>query len=493
MKKFKTSLLCIIVAIALIVSIFAVKQTKKENDAFQTGSSYITAENLALAFDSKVTDGNNNTCFTSHGKKDTAVTIDLGEEKEFNSIVLKEDGLNIKSFSILISQDGEQFETIYKSDKIEYHRLCTFDRVKARFVKLFVDEADRFFKLKEIEIYNQQPVHTNNFKRTAYIVNSCFYDILNNEALSESQKHTEIEKMLNSHNFSSLTNVIFYNGISFDKDGAVYVGNPEESQSKALDEFRYMINCMREFGNPDLKISYCIGLSADADKNIAMKEQETLISNMISLAETVGTDGIDIDYEFPQSKEDYQIFGDFLIALKDRMKSKMPNGKNSLLSCAFGTRDIDYPQEVIDCLDMVNMMTYDIFDQDGQHSSFWSCAVQGAKYLESIGFSKEQINIGIPFYGTQIDALMEQYIYKNIDTFNYFENTYTFASYLDGSPTEVYFNSPAMVRDKTAYAMLAGYGGIMVWEFACDTDYSSPYSLWKAVDTAIEQFGGDAE
>lgn len=493
MKTFKTSILCIIIAVALTVSVFTVKQNQKNDDTFQAETSYITAENLALAFDSKVTDGNNNTSFKSHSKKDTAITIDLGEEKEFNSIVLKEDGLNIKSFSILISQDGEQFETIYKSDKIEYHRLCTFDSVKARFVKLFIDEADNFFKMKEIEIYNQQPVNTDNFRRTAYIVSSCFYEILNNEALSQIQKHTEIEKMLKSYNFSALTNVIFYNAISFDKDGNVYVGNPEESQSKAVDEFKYMIDCMREFGNPRLKISYCIGFSADADKNIAMKEQGTLIGNMISLAKEVGIDGIDIDYEFPQSNEDYQIFGDFLIALKDKMNTEMPNGEESLLSCAFGTRDIDYPQEVIDCLDMVNMMTYDIFDQDGQHSSFWSCAVQGAKYLEDIGFSKEQINIGIPFYGTQVDALMEQYIYKNIDSFNYFENTYTFESYLDGSPTEVYFNSPAMVHDKTAYAMLAGYGGIMVWEFACDTDYSSPYSLWRAVDTAIDQFGGEAE
>lgn len=40
MKKFKTSIFCIIIAIALTVSVFAVKQTNKENDTFQTGSSY---------------------------------------------------------------------------------------------------------------------------------------------------------------------------------------------------------------------------------------------------------------------------------------------------------------------------------------------------------------------------------------------------------------------------------------------------------------------
>lgn len=139
---------------------------------------------------------------------------------------------------------------------------------------------------------------------------------------------------------------------------------------------------------------------------------------------------------------------------------------------------------------MVNMMTYDIFDQDGEHSSFWSCAVQGAKYLEEVGFSKEQINIGIPFYGTQVDALVEQYSYKDAQGFDYYKNRYIFNSYYNGAPTEVYFNSPAMVRDKTAYALLNEYGGIMVWHFSCDTDYSSDYSLWKAAYTAVNQFGG---
>ena len=237
--------------------------------------------------------------------------------------------------------------------------------------------------------------------------------------------------------------------------------------------------------------SFCTGFSADPDKNIAMKEQSVLADNFINLANEFGFDGIDIDYEFPQSDEDYKIFGDFLIYLKQNMTEKM-TAENPILSCAFGTRDIDYPPDVIEAIDMVNMMTYDMFDQDGEHSSFWSCAVQGAQYLESIGFAKDKINIGIPFYGTQNKALMEQYIYKNLSNQDYFSNYYKTDTYLaDGSQTDVYFNSPAMVRDKTAYALLSGYGGIMVWHNSCDIDYNSPYSLWKAVDTAINQFGGD--
>ena len=290
---------------------------------------------------------------------------------------------------------------------------------------------------------------------------------------------------------ASITHVFFYCSASFDESGKVFLGSSDSDQEKQMQELEFMVKCMRDFGNADLKISFVIGFSADPAKNTAMQEKDVLINNIISFANEFGFDGVDFDYEFPITSEDYSIFSEFLVALKDKMKTDMHNKEESTISCAFGTMGAEYPAETIQAIDMVNMMTYDIFDQDGEHSSFWSCAVQGAEYLESVGFSKEQINIGIPFYGTQTDALMEQYIYKDLENTDYYSNYYSVQTYLkDGSQTEVYFNSPAIVRDKTAYALLAGYGGIMVWHGACDTDFDSPNSLWRAVDTAVEQFGG---
>lgn len=494
MKRIKTSILCIIIAIALMVSVFAVKQVKTADDTFQTDSSYITPENLALNKGKekfkKLTDGNPSTGFKSPRKSNTAIDIDLENAKEINCIVLKEDGLNIKDFTILISEDGKTYSQIYHGDKIEYHRLCTFDAVTARYIRIFVNESDNFFRLKEIEVYNQPKVNSDDFRMTGYVLNSDFYEILQNDEIKD--KHSAIKNMLESYHFSGLTHVNFYCGISFNENGNVFVGDSSGDLQKQKKELQYMVDCMREYGKENLKITYVIASgSGNPAINTAMHDnKDVFIKNLISVANEFGFDGIDFDYEFPQSDYDYQVFGDFLVELKSHMLTDMNVKEDCILSCAFGTRDIHYPQKVIDAIDTVNMMTYDIFDQDGQHSSFWSCAVQGAKYLEKIGFSKEQINIGIPFYGTQVDALMEQYIYKYISGFDYYENTYTFNSYLDGSPTEVYFNSPAMVRDKTAYALLNEYGGIMVWHFSCDTDYASDYSLWKAAYTAAAQFGG---
>lgn len=495
MKKFKISVLCVLLAVAMTVTVFALERRGSTDGTFQTDSSYMTAENLALQKGGeavrKLTDGDVSTTLTSYHKRDVYFDIDLGSVQPINCIILKEKGLNVQSFSLLVSEDGAQYQTVYKGDKIEYHRLCTFDTVSVRYVRVFVHEADRFFRLKEVEVYFQPQVESDTFRNTAYVLSSDFSAILQDASLSEAERDTAVREMLGGYNFAALTHVNFYCGVSFDSNGTVFVGSPDGDGQQAVRELAYMVGCMRAFGDPNLKITYVIGIgSGDPATNPAMDaNREVFIGNLIALANQAGFDGIDIDYEFPQSDYDYQVFGDFLVALKARMTAEMDVGEACILSCAFGTRDINYPAEVVEAIDIVNMMTYDIFDADGQHASFWS-VVQGAKYLESIGFSKAQINIGIPFYGTQTDALMEQYIYKDIAAPEYYENTYTVASYLDNSPTQVYFNSPAMVRDKTAYALLAGYGGIMVWHFSCDTAYSSENSLWRAVNTTVEQFGG---
>lgn len=495
MKKFKASLLCLLVAAVVICGVFPLRHTLAAQEIFQPQSGYITAENLALGTASgsasRLTDANFSTGYKSFRKGNTSIELDLGRAQPFNCIILKENGLNIKSFTILASADGETYQTVYEGDKVEYHRLCTFDTVNARYIRVLVNASDRFFELREIEVYNQPQVDRPDFRVTGYVVSDDFTSVLQDEALSVQEKYSTMLQMLQAHNFAGLTHVYFYCGASFDENAAVFLGEAGSDQQAARSDLALMLRCMRDTGHADLKISCVFGIGTGyAAMHPAMGEnQNTFISNLIDFAENLGFDGIDFDYEFPQSDADYQVFGDFLVALKARMHAEM--GEDALLSCAFGTRDITYPAEVVEALDMVNMMTYDIFDQDGQHSSFWSCAVQGAKYLESVGFKKEQINIGIPFYGTQTDALMEQYIYKNADHFDYFDNYYTFPSYYDGSPTEVYFNSPAMVRDKTAYALLNGYGGVMAWSFFCDTDYSSDYSLWRAVYTAAAQFGGE--
>ena len=76
--------------------------------------------------------------------------------------------------------------------------------------------------------------------------------------------------------------------------------------------------------------------------------------------------------------------------------SDLLNKEDATLSLALATWALKYTPETIEGIDYVNVMGYDILDQDGQQSSFFSSCVQAADYIEIQGFSKEQINIGFP-------------------------------------------------------------------------------------------------
>lgn len=346
-------------------------------------------------------------------------------------------------------------------------------------------------------MYDEPNRDSSDFRVTGYIANS-WLAVAEDVSKPVEERKAEILEDMSFYKLSMLTHIFFYCGINFDGNGNVFLGDGTLS-SDALknkeDALALVIECLREVCRADVKISMVIGTNTGAPRNNAAMDgnRETFISQLISFANKFGFDGIDIDYEFPVTDYDYSVFDFFLIRLKERMTAEMNVKDAALLSCAFGTRDINYSDKAKESLDFINVMTYDIADQDGYHSSFWGCGPQAAVYYESIGVDREKINLGIPFYGTQIHALMEQYGYAGFTEYDYYQNIYYCDGYTYNIPTPVYFNSPAMVRDKTAYALLSGMGGIMVWHTTADIEYESEFSLWRAVETALNIYGGDTQ
>lgn len=493
MKKFTITVISLV--IALLISLSAVGEALGTSSKYASNQDYIQSENLALKDKSnKMTDGKDSSVYRFNTRNGGESVIDLGESCDFNSVILKEKGLNVQKFSISVSDDNENFTQIYANDKIEFHRLCTFDTVKARYVKLMVEKSDNLPKIREMEIYNSLPEKKSNFRVSTYsTLGNSIYGIIDDTTLSADEKDAKIKELIDVGYYDTVTDYIQIGNVRWKEDGSVIISSWDE---KEIDENKYygvmMKNLHEVLDKKGVNLVITIlNPSGENGNQKVMKSitenRDTLITNMIAFANKYEFDGIDLDWEFPMSQDEFDAYNSFLQELKARMKTEMWNKEESTLSLALGTWALKYTPETINCIDYVNVMGYDILDQDGQHSSFFSSCVQAADYIESQGFSKEQINIGFPFYGTWEGGRMEQYLYNTItEEISPFNNFYTMKKQDTQENRYTYFNSQAIIRDKTAYAYLKGYDGVMIFSQYCDLPSNDERSLTKAISDYLQ-------
>lgn len=110
-------------------------------------------------------------------------------------------------------------------------------------------------------------------------------------------------------------------------------------------------------------------------------------------------------------------------------------------------------------------------------------------HFKRLGFSNEQICLGIPFYGRTADKYAIWPLYD--EDYGKWDNYRENFSYTDSNgntqTSTVYLNGYAMVRDKTALALQADIGAIMIFHSGCDISYENDYSLHKAVKEILDQ------
>lgn len=494
MKKFTITFICVFLAFLLSFSV--VSELIGTSPKYASNQDYMQSENLALkAGKTNLNDSNEKTAYRFSKRNGGEIVLDLGKKFTFNNVILKEKGLNVKSFTLLSSNDGVNFAEFYKNDKIEFHRLCTFKGVTARFVKLIINESDALPKIREMEIYNAVPEKKNDFRVSTYsTLGGSVFGIIDDTTLSDAEKDAKIKELIDADYYDTVTDYIDIGNVRWDEEGIIHTDGWDGTER---DEDKYYAVMMRNLHevldekgvNLIITILNPSGENGNARVMKSITEnRDTLITNMIAFANKYEFDGIDLDWEFPMSQDEFDAYNSFLQELKARMKTEMWNKEDATLSLALGTWALKYTPEAIECIDYVNVMGYDILDQDGQHSSFFSSCVQAADYIESRGFSKEQINIGFPFYGTWEGGRMEQYAYNGIsEEISPFNNFYTMKKRDTQEDRYTYFNSQAIIRDKTAYAYLKGYGGVMIFSQYCDLPSDDERSLTKAISDYLQE------
>ncbi|MGN0516152.1 glycoside hydrolase family 18 protein [Eubacterium sp.] len=413
----------------------------------------------------------------------SVVEIELSSPSTFNTAVIEEVGNRVQYFRLQALVDG-QWITFYQSEKIQNLRLCTFDSVTTDRVRLSIDKFrnDKApAKIKSLRLYNEPPRKADNFEATVY-------QRLDGDVPTEILARGEAYAKNYAKFYDVYTTVIIFGAVDWDENGNISFGDMgEEKFARELSALKKIIS-MRSDKSHEVKL-IVTGLADGAGGghigvNPFMKNNwERVADGIVNLVDKYDFDGVDIDWEYPQSKADWKRYD----ALIERIDEGMNKGNgNKIISTALSSGSLGLSQETFDRIDQIQFMAYDGRDKDGYQSSLQQAQEGVADFVKN-GADKSKIIIGIAAYGRPVNSTPFWATWRDLEQANYWDNKYY--NVHDGN--QVYdgtFCSPALAGDKTAYALFSGCGGVMVFRIGCDKTMDNENSVTRGIKNAIDRY-----
>ncbi len=287
---------------------------------------------------------------------------------------------------------------------------------------------------------------------------------------------------LTTAGMNGLTNIILFQ-VQPAADGSVVPlagkGNANSDMSK-LTKAATMLKSLRG----ERKIAISLGVKTGEFKTVCAdaKASAKLSKELVATCLKLGLDGLDLDYEYPQSPEEWRRFCHFVTQLREEMQPHQ-----LMLTTAISAFYCVPSIAVLDQFDLVHAMSYDHGGE--QHSSF-------ADHLKDLDVLSQQLRqptkkiiIGLPMYtnGTDADGKVmwgNQHGWR--DVVAYFKKTgaplFDHINHLKGWSHDAYrhsFNGRDLLNQKCAHLLENDYGGLMVWGFETDVDYNELHSAMR--------------
>ena len=254
---------------------------------------------------------------------------------------------------------------------------------------------------------------------------------------------------------------------------------------------------------PELKVMLSVGgwgsgrfsemAATDANRKAFAKD-------CLRVVEEFGLDGIDIDWEYPTSdaagiSASPEDTDNFTLLMKELRKA-LPAEKLLTIASVATAEYVNF-KEVIEYLDFVNIMTYDMASAPKHHSGMYRSEMSpGITCEEGIlahfeaGVPMEKLVFGMPFYGRASGALEGFNDYKSLiqlptDNFTAEWDDTAKAPYLvevaSGNVVCTY-DDPRSIAIKCDYIAEKGMKGAMYWDYDGDTeDHTLARAVWDGV------------
>ena len=481
------------------------KGVSRPENTFVNDLDSVNGENLAadaaVAVSSgggaeNLTDGDKETAWTADGTDDEYIDITFSATTEINTVVLRENGNYITGFRFLKPDGNGGWEEFYRQDRMERYRYCTFDAVSTNAIRISIDGANegRDVSVAEVEVYDLAPkTYSSEFRVFSYFTPGDYRNARDNEAARENL----------SMQFDVVTDLIFINFADWSQEGEVIevAGDDADESTSLLAE---ALDFVRDLAG-DRTVNACVDFWPVKDSNGTAlhglpEHTDTLVSNLAAFADKYDLAGLDFDWEYPPTPDEWFCYGELLRLLKERV------GDSVYVSVALSSFNVRFTDEQIDAIDFVQIMGYDRFDPDGNNASFRSGAYLPMRYFVNLGFEPSQLIAGMPVYGRpdnetvafpinglgiwtdychnggQVTSSPSEYDDNNVlikegSAYTYWDNV-QYLQYTENNVTynnmKVYVTGGAMAADKTAYAIEQGFAGVMLFRNLEDFPMDDP-------------------
>lgn len=412
------------------------------------------------------------------------VDIKLSGVKTFNTAVIEEQGNEAQYFRLLAKVNGE-WQLVYQSEKIQSQRLCSFDSVTTDTVRLSIDKfrsSSTPVKISSLKLYNVEKRDPGDFEVTAY-------QRLDGDVPTEILARGDEYVAQYARFYDVYSTVIVFAAVQWDEQGNMHFGElGEEGFAREVAALKEIIS---RRSNPEHQVKIVVTALADGawgdghnGVNVYMAQHWQEIADKIAaFVAEYGFDGVDIDWEYPQTSADWKNYDSFIARLDDKMHEADPN---AVITAALSAGSLGMSQETLDRLDQIQFMAYDGNDEDGYQSSLQQ-AQEGLQDFIDNGADVSKINVGIASYGRPVNGSPYWAVWRDLEEANYWNSKY----YTVHDSNQVYegtFCSPALAGDKTAYALFSSCGGVMVFRVGTDKLMSDQNSVACGIENALHRY-----
>lgn len=405
---------------------------------------------------------------------------------EFNTVVLNETGMSVSAFAIEISNDGTHFTSVYTQDRMQRSRLCALERTKAKYVRITINESEASPRINNISIYNTKSEDTQGF---SLVANADFREYMIKTALLKKENPQpgieDVDRIFDSQKYAFYDRVTIDGAIGFDRDGRLKVyADSVEDDTKLFEE---TLNLFKSVTGENVRIALKIKPTYDLSSSAASSGNalDKLADEINSYVEKYGFAGVDIDCTDYDSKSACKEYCRIITSLAQRFAD---SDKKVFLTATQG--QLKYLSDVADTVDGLNLKAFGKVDQNGDGAAFYASCVQAVEMCVKYDFDLGKINLGAPLYGFQSEGMQETYGFdETVGDYYFSDNVYECLR--DGEiVSDVRFNGPQLLYDKTCYAIYKGLGGMTLYDINDDRTGKGEDTLSYFVAKALADVGG---